>query len=61
MINDAELRFEGIYKEREKWNGKSYWEFKRRKIRRGNSYFYNGNIIFEKEYLNGKASLKLKE
>ena len=56
-INDAELRFEGFYKEGEKWNGKSYWEFKRRKIRRGNSYFYIGNIIFEREYLNGKENL----
>ena len=50
-INDAELRFEGFYKEGEKWNGKSYWEFKRRKIRRGNSYFnifpfkYSSSII----------------
>ena len=60
-INDAELRFEGFYKEGEKWNGKSYWEFKRRKIRRGNSYFYIGNIIFEREYLNGKENLTVKE
>ena len=59
-INDAELRFEGFYKEGEKWNGKSYWEFKRRKIRRGNSYFYIGNIIFEREYLNGKENLTVK-
>ena len=65
--NDGVLKFEGIYLDGKKWNGKMFGknckevsELKNGKARI-TKYYENGELKFEGEYLNGKKNGKGKE